>query len=444
VGTRYIYQRFLNLAGIKEKPRMSRKYFSRAALAAVALTVTLGFATPTFAATFYVSKTAQAAPCNTTAYPEIQAAVAVAHKNDTIYVCPGTYLVPVNITIPLTIVGFNGAVLEPNTPQAATNVATGEPVSPMLWFHGVTGGQVNVVSLTVDGTNYPPCSAPCQVVGIFGQNSQGQLQYNTVRNVNVGGAGDGIGIFLQSTPGTGPPGNMTNVQVQGNSVHDYQTNGIIANETGTMANMMGNSVHGLGEMATVAQGGIQVGFGAQGNINQNLVSDNTGPAPHCVGTSSSVNYVSQQTPPTSNANVQIQNNTSTMAEIGIGSVNTTQVHINNNDVSDSICTGVYLQDTNDQVQNNDIFHTCNPALGSCSTSSNSSVPPPVAIYVVSGTNNNVNNNTINESLYGIASNSSTTQANSEAIYNVTFPFAGVFQNYSLTPAPQGGGPMMRL
>jgi hypothetical protein len=238
---------------------------------------------------------------------------------------------------------------------------------------------------------------------------------------------------------------MTNVQVQGNSVHDYKTAGIVANESGTMANLMNNSVQGLGSAASIPQTGISVGFGAQGNINQNVVSNNTGPGPYCTVTPTSTNIASQQTPPGSNnSNVQIQNNVSSLAETGIGDVNS-QVHIQNNFISESFCAGIYVQDNNNNVGNNVVNETCNPQLSSCSSYSPSSTPPPQAIEVVSGNNNNVNNNTINEAVFGVVSDNaaSNTQANGESIYNTLFPFAGMtYQNYSLKPPPHAGGPFM--
>jgi len=410
---------------------MSRKFFSRAAAAACAITITLGFGSPTFANTLIVNKAGTAtANCQASPYTEIQQAVIAAHYNDTIYVCAGTYVVPVNINKPLTIQGALGAVLQPTTAQMTANRALpSETIYPLLWFHD-TYGEVTITNLTVDGTNYPNCAGSCQIVGILGQDTFGEVEYDAVRNINTsGGAGDGFGIFLQSGPG-GPPGALTFVEVEGNSVHDYKSAGIIANECGTFVSISNNSVQGLGLAATVSQLGIQIGFSAQGNITQNVSSNNMSPGTPCTGTMTSANFASEQTPNTNSWNIQIANNVSSMSEEGVADVND-QVHIQNNVISNSFCVGIYVEDNGNTVQNNTIFHT------------DPTNPASTGIYVVAGDNNNVSNNTINEAIFGVASNSSSTVANNESIFNVIYPFAGTFKSYSLRPPPHTGRPCFR-
>lgn len=392
--------------------------------------MTLAVGSPAFANTLIVNKAGTAtANCAASQYTEIQQAVNAAHNGDTINVCPGIYVIPVNVSKPLTIQGTIGAVLEPTTSQSTTNRATGEPVYPMLWLHD-TYGPVNITNLAVDGTNYPTCASNCEIVGILGQDVNGQLQYDAVRNINTsGGGGDGFGIFLQSGPG-GPPGQLTLMQVQGNSVHDYESAGIIANEFGTFANITNNSVEGLGSAATVSQIGIQIGYSAMGNITQNVSSNNMSPGTPCTGATTSANYASQQTPNTPSWNIQMANNVSSLSEEGVGDVDD-NVHILNNTITNSYCVGIYIEDNGNVVQNNTVLHTS-------PTNPNSS-----GIFVVAGSNNNVSNNTINEATYGVSSLSSSTVANSESIYNVTYQFAGTFQSYSLKPPTHSGRPCFR-
>ena len=61
------------------------------------------------------------------------------------------------------------------------------------------------------------------------------------------------------------------MNIAGSSVHDYQKNGITANEVGTDVNITGNAVTGVGPSPQIAQNGIQIAFGAKGTIDSNSV-----------------------------------------------------------------------------------------------------------------------------------------------------------------------------
>jgi nitrous oxidase accessory protein NosD len=54
-------------------------------------------------------------------------------------------------------------------------------------------------------------------------------------------------------------------------IHDFQKNGITANESGTFVSVHENVVTGLGPTTGAAQNGIQIGFGATGRIVENTV-----------------------------------------------------------------------------------------------------------------------------------------------------------------------------
>lgn len=61
-------------------------------------------------------------------------------------------------------------------------------------------------------------------------------------------------------------------RISGNSVHDYQKGGIVANGLGTDAHIQNNAVTGFGPVGFIAQNGIQVGYGASGSIMRNTVT----------------------------------------------------------------------------------------------------------------------------------------------------------------------------
>jgi hypothetical protein len=385
-------------------------------------------------------------------YPEIQAAVQAAEntsKNDTIYVCPGTYNVPVNVYSQMQILGADLALLQPTTQPAGTpnRAVPGTTIFPMLWIHDVMGGNVQITNLTVDGSNFGSCSGNCQVAGILVQNAQAQLQSNTVQFVNVGGPGDGIAYFVQ-TGSTQVNGHQqqTQVQLQGNLAHDYQTVGYETNEVNTNVQLKNNVAKGLGEMATVTQTGFQVGFGAQAQLQNNLASYHlgpVGPGGHCLNSSSSANYVLlSMPPPPGNSNPQVQQNVSELAELGVAVVNG-QGQVQNNVISDTLCDGAYILGDQVHFNNNMIYNTCNPAQGSCTTltNPNAATNPSTAIYVVGGNQTDVSNNFVNFAPYGVASGGTNTNANNESLANVVIQFAGSgFQQYQANPKPHDPAP----
>lgn len=381
--------------------------------------MSLIFAVNSFGKNLYVSKGGPQVSCPST-FNEIQQAVAAAQKGDDILVCPGTYTIPVEITKSLSVTFQSTdismpqlAMLQPTAALATTNLATGVPIKPLMWIHNVSNGNVKITGLTVDGTSASSssCASPCQYVGILVQNVQNiDVSYMAVRNIRNPAGGRGFGIFAQSGNS-----NKTQIQVDNSTVTNYENSGILANETGTSAQLQENTTHGLGESATAPQTGVQIGFGAKGQVQRSVSTDHTGPAPHCANSAgSSTNFVIIE--PLDNINVQLQNNTSVRAEIGIG-VTAQNSHIQNNSVSDTLCNGIYVSGNKNEVHDNSVFHT-DPTNLVVST----------AIYVYPGDNNHVHGNTINEAVYGIVSASPTTQENGDTIVNVMFPLAGDFQH----------------
>jgi parallel beta-helix repeat protein len=352
---------------------------------------------------------------NGSLYKEIQDAVSAAKQNANIWVCPGTYTKPVVITQALQIVAYAPAILQPTPSPTAKNLATGVAIEPMLWIHGIANGNLQIIDLTVDGGNATPCGASCQMVGVLVQNVQGaQLSYMAVRNILNSGGGDGFGVFVQSGNSPAPPdcygANTTQAKIQNVSVHNYTSAGIVVNEAGTRADISQSSTHGLGESATFDQVGIQIGYGAKGDVQNNVSTNHLGPAPHCTAGTSSVNFdVIEPADPT----VQLQNNVSAMAEIGIGATSD-GVLVQGNSVTDSLCTGIYVYGDNNQVQNNSVFHT------------DPTNPASTAIYVVSGNSNHVHGNSIIEATYGVASLSGSTQEDGDTIANAIIPLSGKF------------------
>ena len=210
--------------------------------------------------------------CPSATFSAIQDAVNAANPGDLIRVCPGTYVEQVLVDKPLTIQGDNGAIVMPKNMTAnATGVASGLPLAVAILVKDAK--DVEIGGLIVDGTNNGITGCSPRLIGILYQNASGTMKHNAIRHMsltaNLNGCQSGDGIDVQSSPGE-----ASKVNIENNSVHDYQKNGITGNEIGTTVAIQENSVTGVGPTTGAAQNGIQVGFGATGSVEGNRVADN--------------------------------------------------------------------------------------------------------------------------------------------------------------------------
>ena len=307
-------------------------------------------------------------------YMTIQAAVTAARPGDTINVCNGTYDEQVSVTKQLTIRGIdsnqmNQAIIMPTNAVAnSTSTTTGNPIAAIVLVNGTAS--VNLSNLTVDGSANGINGCAPTLVGVYYRNSSGTADSLAVRNIKLGtgleGCQSGLGVFVQT--GTG---NQSKVTVSNCSVHDYQKNGITANEVGTNATIKGNDVAGIGATPNIAQNGIQVADGAVGMIDSNFVLNhiysqctdpNTCGAASInilVATSNGVK-VTHNTVGNSQVNIYYEGNNGEVTENRvfqgrvfdgidlIGNMN----KANNNSIFDSDLEGIYIQGNNNQANNN--------------------------------------------------------------------------------------------
>jgi hypothetical protein len=110
--------------------------------------------------------------------------------------------------------------------------------------------------------------------GILFEGAGGSITDNTVVDINQGASGcqEGNGIEVRNEPfdNTGPDLAVT---ISGNTVTNYQKNGITANGS-VAATIKDNIVTGAGPVNYIAQNGIQIGFGGTATIKNNTVSGN--------------------------------------------------------------------------------------------------------------------------------------------------------------------------
>jgi parallel beta-helix repeat protein len=210
--------------------------------------------------------------CPTAGFTHIQDAVKAAAPGDEIRICKGVYVEQVKIDKALDIDADNGAIVMPSAMQANTaSLFDGKPIAAALVVTEATG--VSITGLTLDGINNGISLCSPDLIGIAYQNASGTVAHVAVRNfklaASLNGCQSGTGIFVESGSG-----GASNVEIRDSTVHDFQKNGITADEPGTITVIRRNVVTGVGATNGAAQNGVQVGFGAGGSIVDNLVTNN--------------------------------------------------------------------------------------------------------------------------------------------------------------------------
>ena len=215
------------------------------------------------------------APNTTTA--SIQRGVDIASSGDTVNVEDGTYVGQVDIAKNLTLLGQSepGTIIEsPATLDLSNSFTFSGRVHQSVI--AVTGGNVTIDTLTIDGAG-----AGNTVVG--GNDFHGIGIHDadaTVQNVIVTGVRDGgIGGVLTGVQRgraifAGNDAGSHTVTVTGNSVLDYQKNGVDLRGTGLTGIITNNTITGVGPTGAIAQNGIVILGGVQSTISGNTIKNN--------------------------------------------------------------------------------------------------------------------------------------------------------------------------
>ena len=232
----------------------------------------LAIARPAWAANGFIIVGNEPANCPDAQFTTIQAALNAAAPGQRIHLCRGTYPEQLKITKPVHIDSANGVVLLPTNMQAnTTSLVSGAPIAAAILVMDTTN--VIIEGMIVDGINNNVSACAPQLIGIEYQNASGVVENVTVRNFKLAaalnGCQSGTAIFVQSGGG-----GASELEVHDSVLYDYQKNGITANEAGTAITVHDNFVTGVGPTSGAAQNGIQVGFGAGGEIRRNTVTNN--------------------------------------------------------------------------------------------------------------------------------------------------------------------------
>jgi nitrous oxidase accessory protein NosD len=328
------------------------------------------------AATIVVGQ--NAAVCPGAQFAKIQDAVNAASPGDTIQICPGVYAEQVSISKTLNVNANNGAMLRPSGAAAnSTGLASGQPIAAILLIENAE--DVTIGNLTVDGADADINACAPDLIGVFFRNASGRLSHVAVRNSKLGGSFNacqsGSAILVQSGGGQ-----KSLVDIADSSIHDYQKNGITANEVGTDVTIEGNTLTGLGSTNGAAQNGIQIGFGAAGTIRHNAVADHIW-APcvsvvQCTATANAVLVFQSD-------GASVHDNVIGVAQTGVAIVGNNASVFDNQIFASQVFDGVELIGDGNTAERNQITHSDQAGV------------------LVAGNGNVVRQNVINESAVGV-------------------------------------------
>ncbi len=231
------------------------------------------FTDPTFAASCDII-----IPNESATNSALQSTISGAPSGSTICVSAGTYPEQLTINKPLTIVGQGtSTIISPSSVSSdTTSYSSGNPLAPIILVKGTT--HVNIQRLEVNGATSGAAINSCAPTffGIAYQDASGTIAGTTVTNVELApvdfGCQSGDGIYVQSDSAHS---GTSSVNVQNNTVSNYQKNGITCVEQGTTCEIINNTISGVGPNTQIAQNGAEVAFGAVGNIDNNNVQGNS-------------------------------------------------------------------------------------------------------------------------------------------------------------------------
>jgi len=316
--------------------------------------------------------------CPNATFSRIQDAVDAAAPGATIRVCKGNYAEQVAIGKPLTIAADSGALLIPNTMQQNTaSLLDGSSIAAAILVAGTTG--VSIEGLTVDGANNGISQCSPRLFGIAFQNASGEISQVAIRNFHLGtglgGCQSGTGIFVQSGGG-----GVSNVEIDASTIHDFQKNGITANEVGTHVSIHGNAVTGIGPTAGAAQNGIQIGFGAGGVITRNTVTNNVWSpctaVDNCTAVATNILV-------TQSDGVEVNDNRAGISQVAIFLHGNQGLVARNETFASGVFDGIRLEGDDNRVQHNQVFNGAESGI------------------FIAGNNNLVEHNRITEAAIGI-------------------------------------------
>lgn len=196
------------------------------------------------------------------AFNSIQEAIDAAPEDATVRVKEGTYeeVIKINKSMWLQGEGADSTIIKPSIELNAIVTVSGQGVS------------AKITGFTVQG--------PCTVKGpesflagiLIRDGAYCEIRENIIKDIkevpNLAGMQRGIGVFV-GKESWGTTGTAT---IEDNVICGYQKGGIVVDNVGSEADIIGNQITGWGETPVIAQNGIQVSRGATAIVQENTVS----------------------------------------------------------------------------------------------------------------------------------------------------------------------------
>lgn len=173
--------------------------------------------------------------------------------------------------------------------------------------------------------------------GILFDGASGTIEQNIVLNLNQGNSDcqEGNAIEVRNAPFDGSHPDTQTVTISDNVVRAYQKTGIVANGD-VQVTIEENTVVGLGPINFIAQNGIQLGFGALGEVEDNEISDNIY-TPQTFASGGILIFAAGDGP-------EIKDNKVDANDVGIWLISTDGGSIKKNEAENSTFDGIALDD----------------------------------------------------------------------------------------------------
>lgn len=203
----------------------------------------------------------------------IHEAIGIA-SSSTIYLAAGAYEEQVVVDRNIQLIGEGKDITTIQSPVTLTEYfSTSQDNYPVVYIHDAD--DVQIQSLTVDGLGRG--NGNYRFYGVAFWNAGGEI--NTCHITNIietpfSGSQHGLAIYAYNNTG-GP----YNISVIDTDVDEFQKNGITLMGEGLTVDIDGCVVTGKGVTPTIAQNGIQVGYGAGGAITDCNISGYTWDGP---------------------------------------------------------------------------------------------------------------------------------------------------------------------
>lgn len=198
----------------------------------------------------------------------IQAAVDQVSNGGTVHVAAATYVEQVVISKSLALSGAGAATTFIKAP-ASMPIAS-NPDSTIIKVAGA-GVSAEISDFTITGPGPGNCGTILAGI-VVRDGAYANIHDNKiidVRDTNpASGCQNGIAIFVgrQAWASSGT------ADITDNEIIGYQKSGIVVDNTGSHANITGNTIAGDGPITYIAENGIQISRGATANITSNSIS----------------------------------------------------------------------------------------------------------------------------------------------------------------------------